>query len=55
MNNYGTTVTMPIDTVVPKQLLRQYHSCGTIVIIAMERVLQQAWNNCSNRAISFLL
>lgn len=47
-NSFGTTVTMPVDTVIPCLLSHQYHSFGTSVTIALEQSCQQPWNSCDN-------
>ena len=52
MVNYGTTVTKAVVTVVPVLLSQSFHSYGTGVTMPLERVRQQAWNDCDNRAIS---
>lgn len=38
IETFGTTVTMAVDTTVPIQLLRSYHSLGTTVTTALEQV-----------------
>ena len=54
-NNYGTTVTIPVDTTVPTQLSQSYHSLGTSVSTAMEQLWQPQWYECVNRVFSFHL
>lgn len=38
IETFGTTVTKAVDTTVPTQLSRSYHSFGTTVTTALEQV-----------------